>query len=62
MPYLFHKFPLDPFFQSDLFSSSSTYRLISINRINSPISPLESSSWKLLWKLKLNARVLILFL
>jgi hypothetical protein len=44
-----------------LFSTSSAYRLISSPRISSVSSPLDSSSWKALWKLKLNAR-LVLFL
>jgi hypothetical protein len=44
-----------------LFSTSSAYRLINSPRISSVSSPLESSSWKSLWKLKLNAR-LFLFL
>jgi hypothetical protein len=43
------------------FSTSSAHRLISNQRTNSIISPLDSSTWKALWKLKLNAR-LILFL
>jgi hypothetical protein len=44
-----------------LFSSNSAYRLISNHRTSSSISPLEPKFWKSLWKLKLNAR-LILFL
>ncbi|XP_059450878.1 uncharacterized protein LOC132181647 [Corylus avellana] len=43
------------------FSTCSAFRLISNSRNSTVISPLESSSWKALWKLKLNAR-LILFL
>jgi hypothetical protein len=43
------------------FSSSSAHRLISSTRTSSIISPFDSSTWKALWKLKLNAR-LILFL
>jgi hypothetical protein len=43
------------------FSSSSAHRLISSQRTSSITSPLDSSTWKALWKLKLNAR-LILFL
>jgi hypothetical protein len=42
-----------------LFSTSSVYRLISSPRINSISSPFESSIWKSLWKLKLNARLLL---
>jgi hypothetical protein len=42
-----------------LFSTSSAYRLISSPRINSVSSPFESSIWKSLWKLKLNARLLL---
>jgi hypothetical protein len=44
-----------------LFSTSSAHKLISHNRTSSAISPLDTSIWKALWKLKLNAR-LILFL
>ena len=43
------------------FFTSSAYRVINSQRTNSIISPLDSSTWKALWKLKLNAR-LILFL
>jgi hypothetical protein len=41
------------------FSTSSVYRLIRNTRITSIPSPFESSYWKSLWKLKLNARLLL---
>ena len=44
-----------------LFSTSSTYKLICNNRLSTAASPLDTNSWKSLWKLKLNAR-LVLFL
>jgi hypothetical protein len=44
-----------------LFSSSLAYRLISSPIISFNLSPLESRSWKDLWKLNLNAK-LTLFL
>jgi hypothetical protein len=40
---------------NSLFSTCSAYRLISSPSIISVSSPLESSSWKSLWKLKLKA-------
>jgi hypothetical protein len=40
-----------------LFSTSSAYRLISNPRVASSSAPLEPHIWKLLWKLKLNARL-----
>jgi hypothetical protein len=39
------------------FSTSSAYSLISNPRVSSYPSPLDSNSWKHLWKLKLNARL-----
>jgi hypothetical protein len=46
-------------FSNGLFSTSFAYRLISSPRINSISFPFESSYWKSLWKLKLNARLLL---
>ena len=43
------------------FSTSSAYKLICNNKLSIAASPLDISSWKSLWKLKLNAR-LVLFL
>ena len=40
-----------------LFSTYSACRLISSSKISSNMSPLESSTWKDLWRLKLNARL-----
>jgi hypothetical protein len=40
--------------------SSSAYRFISSQRISSFSTPLDSNQWKLLWKLKLNARLKLL--
>jgi hypothetical protein len=42
---------------SGKFSSSSTYRFISSQRVSTYSSPLEPKHWKLLWKLNLNARL-----
>ncbi|XP_059451030.1 uncharacterized protein LOC132181816 [Corylus avellana] len=39
------------------FSSKSAYRLIISPRVSSFSSPLVSNTWKLLWKLKINARL-----
>ena len=41
------------------FSASSAYKLISNPRITPISSPLDSSHWKSLWKLKLNVRLLL---
>jgi hypothetical protein len=57
-PHLVNPFLWTPS-SNGLFSTSSAYRLISSPRINSVSSPLESSLWKSLWKLKLNARLLL---
>jgi hypothetical protein len=45
---------------SGKFSSSSAYRFISSQRVSSYSSPLPPNLWKLLWKLKLNARLKLL--
>jgi hypothetical protein len=42
---------------SGKFTTSSAYSLISSSRVSSYDPPLDSNSWKHLWKLKLNARL-----
>ena len=41
------------------FSTSSAHKLINNNRICTTTSPMASSFWKSLWKLKLNARLVL---
>jgi hypothetical protein len=45
---------------SGKFSFSSAYRFISSQRVSSFSTPLDPNQWKLLWKLKLNARLKLL--
>jgi hypothetical protein len=42
---------------SDKFSASSAYRFISSQRVSAYSTPFDPVQWKLLWKLKLNARL-----
>jgi hypothetical protein len=44
-----------------IFSTSSTHKRIYNNRLSTATSPLDTNTWKSLWKLKLNPR-LVLFL
>jgi hypothetical protein len=45
---------------SGLFTTRSAYKLLNNQRLSTASSPLDSSSWKSLWKLNLNARLILL--